>query len=131
MTLPKTPALIRLMLDYITNTTDSERSFLPFKNDGSDEVVLLVNNLGGLSEMELAAIAGETLSALKERGIKVVRVGAGRYMVRTCLVSSPLCSVSGADVKLCLRYDVDLDQPSRIFLDPPASPSRGRRGLII
>jgi dihydroxyacetone kinase len=90
MTLPKTPELIRLMLDYITNTTDSERSFLPFKNDGSDEVVLLVNNLGGLSEMELAAIAGETLSALRERGIKVVRVGAGRYMVRTRLVLIPI-----------------------------------------
>lgn len=81
MKLPKTPELIRLMLDYITVTTDPERSFLPFKNDGTDEVVLLVNNLGGLSEMELSAIAGEALLALEERGIKVVRVGAGRYMV--------------------------------------------------
>lgn len=81
MKLPKTPGLIRLMLDYITVTTDPERSFLPFKNDGTDEVVLLVNNLGGLSEMELSAIAGEALLALEERGIKVVRVGAGRYMV--------------------------------------------------
>lgn len=81
MTLPKTPELVRLMLDYITKTDDTERSFLPFKNDGSDEVALLVNNLGGLSEMEIAAIAGETLTALQERGIKVARVGAGRYMV--------------------------------------------------
>ena len=80
MPLPKTPELIRLMLDYITSTTDNERSFLPFQNDGGDQVVLLVNNLGGLSEMELAAIAGEALVALKERGIKVARVGAGRYM---------------------------------------------------
>lgn len=85
--LPKTRELVRLMLDYITKTDDSERSFLPFKNDGTDEVVLLVNNLGGLGEMEMAAIAGETLDALNERGIKVVRVGAGRYMVRTCVSS--------------------------------------------
>jgi dihydroxyacetone kinase len=70
------------MLDYVTVTTDSERSFLPFKNDGSDEVVLLINNLGGLSEMEISAIAGETLKALNKRSIKVGRVGVGRYMVR-------------------------------------------------
>ena len=81
MRLPKRPELVRLMLNYITSTTDTERSFLPFQHDGGDQVVLLVNNLGGLSEMELAAIAGEALVALKERGIKVARVGAGRYMV--------------------------------------------------
>jgi len=57
--LPKTPELISLMLDYVTNTTDSERSFLPFKNDGSDEVVLLINNLGGLSEMESQLLRGK------------------------------------------------------------------------
>lgn len=37
--------LITQMLAYVTDTTDEERAFLPFKHDGKDEVVLLVNNL--------------------------------------------------------------------------------------
>ena len=38
------------MLKTITDTSDSDRSFVPFKGDGSDEVVLLVNCLGAISE---------------------------------------------------------------------------------
>jgi dihydroxyacetone kinase len=39
--------LVKKMLAYITDTTDKERGFLPFQNDGTDEVALLVNNLYG------------------------------------------------------------------------------------
>ena len=66
----------------ITSTTDPEHSFVPFKNDGTDRVVLLVNNLGGLSELELGVIVRETKHALDARGIAVMRVLAGTFMVR-------------------------------------------------
>jgi dihydroxyacetone kinase len=129
MKLPKTPELIRLMLDYITVTTDPERSFLPFKNDGTDEVVLLVNNLGGLSEMELSAIAGEALLALEGRGIKVVRVGAGRYMTSINLPGFSLTllllpreddnRVSASDIVSLL--DAPTDAPGWIPIFEPRS----------
>lgn len=43
---PTTRELLTKMVDLTTSTSDPDRSFVPFKNDGKDEVVLLVNNLG-------------------------------------------------------------------------------------
>ncbi|KAJ9114062.1 hypothetical protein QFC22_005882 [Naganishia vaughanmartiniae] len=57
--LPPARQLIADMLAYITNTTDTERAFCPFKHDGGDRVVLLVNNLGGLSELEMGLHHGK------------------------------------------------------------------------
>jgi len=85
LTVPLTKAseLIPQMLEYITSTTDKERSFVPFQHDGKDEVVLLVNNLGGISQVEMGLIAREALLALKAKGIRVRRIGVGSYMVRS------------------------------------------------
>ena len=79
--LTKASALIPQMLEYITSTTDKERSFVPFQHDGKDEVVLLVNNLGGISQVEMGLIAREAMLALKAKGIQVRRIGVGSYMV--------------------------------------------------
>lgn len=65
----------------ITSTTDPDRSFVPFKNDGTDRVVLLINNLGGLSELELAAIVGEAKITLDKQDVKALRIIAGTFMV--------------------------------------------------
>ena len=59
LSLSKVSTVINEMLTKITDTTDKDRSFVPFKNDGSDEVVLFVNNLGSVSELELGGIANE------------------------------------------------------------------------
>lgn len=80
--IPPLDQLIPDLVKMITSTTDPEHSFVPFKNDGTDRVVLLVNNLGGLSELELGVIVRETKHALDARGIAVMRVLAGAFMVR-------------------------------------------------
>lgn len=67
----------------ITRTDDPERSFVPFKNDGSDRAILLVNNLGSVSQLELGAIVGETLKALTVRGITIDRAISGTIMAST------------------------------------------------
>jgi dihydroxyacetone kinase len=77
---PPLNELIPSLIKMVTDTTDPDRSFVPFKNDGTDCVVLLVNNLGGISELELDAIVGETKSALDMQGITVMRVLAGSFM---------------------------------------------------
>lgn len=43
--LPTSKELIKRMLGLITDTNDSDRAYVPFKHDGKDEVILLVNNL--------------------------------------------------------------------------------------
>jgi dihydroxyacetone kinase len=42
---PPLNELIPIILQMITSTVDKERSFVPFKNDVTDYVVLVVNNL--------------------------------------------------------------------------------------
>ncbi|KAJ7206232.1 dihydroxyacetone kinase [Mycena haematopus] len=77
---PPLTELIPLLLDYIASTADTERGFLPFKNDGKDEVVLLVNNLGGMSELEIGGVVRATREELHKRQIGVSRLLAGTFM---------------------------------------------------
>ncbi|KAG6832675.1 hypothetical protein H0H87_000857 [Tephrocybe sp. NHM501043] len=78
---PPLNELIPHLLDLLTSTSDPERSFLPFKGQkGKDEVVVLVNNLGGVSELELGAIVGEVHTALNARSIIIKRVLSGTFM---------------------------------------------------
>ena len=68
------------LIDNLTSTADPDRSFVPFTGKG-DRVVVMINNLGGTSELELGAIGGEATKNLTERGIKVERVLVGTFMV--------------------------------------------------
>ncbi|KAJ7760126.1 dihydroxyacetone kinase [Mycena maculata] len=77
---PPLSELIPLLLDYITSTADAERAFLPFKGDGKDEVVLLVNNLGGMSELEVGGVVRAAREELGKRQIVVSRVLSGTFM---------------------------------------------------
>ena len=77
--IPSLSALVAQTLDLLTSTTDPERSFIPFK--GGDNVVVLVNNLGGLSELELGAVANEVVKDLLARGIVIKRIISGTFMV--------------------------------------------------
>ncbi|KAG1746664.1 Dak1 domain-containing protein [Suillus paluster] len=77
---PPLNELIPTLLEMITSTTDKERSFVPFKNDGTDCVVLLINNLGGLSELELGGVVAEVRRALDKSGITIMRLLSGSFM---------------------------------------------------
>ncbi|KAI0924738.1 hypothetical protein AcW2_005531 [Taiwanofungus camphoratus] len=77
---PPLKELVPQLLELLTDTEDKERSFLPFKGQGQDRVVLLVNNLGGTSELELSGVVREVRRDLEWRGIKVERVLSGTFM---------------------------------------------------
>ncbi|KAI0077705.1 dihydroxyacetone kinase [Panus rudis PR-1116 ss-1] len=78
---PPLNELIPQLLEHLLSTNDPERSFLPFKGKGKgDKVVLMVNNLGGTSELELGAIVKETVKGLREAGVTVERVLSGTFM---------------------------------------------------
>ncbi|KAI9511391.1 dihydroxyacetone kinase 1 [Russula earlei] len=81
--LPQVPPLselIETLLDLLLSKSDPERGFLPIRGSGKDKVVLLVNNLGGLSELELGGIAREVITALSAQGVAVLRVISGTFM---------------------------------------------------
>lgn len=78
---PKGEDLIAQMLDLALNQDDPERSYVKFKQ--GDELVLLVNNQGGMSVLEMCAIVDEVLTQL------------GEYSSALHFPSSTLLSVGG------------------------------------
>lgn len=78
--IPSTATLVNQLLDKILRTDDEDRSFVPFRSNSENKVVVLVNNLGGLSELELSGISKEVSHQLLERGIIIERLLAGTFM---------------------------------------------------
>ncbi|TIB75038.1 hypothetical protein E3Q23_02490 [Wallemia mellicola] len=71
--------LITEMLSYILNMEDESRSFVKF--DKQDAAILVVNNLGGLSSLELSAVVGQTTDILFDKyGIHPIRTLVGSFM---------------------------------------------------
>jgi triose/dihydroxyacetone kinase / FAD-AMP lyase (cyclizing) len=72
------PELVKRMLQQLLDSKDEDRAFL---NVNSNEIVLLINNLGGVSVLELGGITTEVVGQLeKTYNIKPVRTLAGTYM---------------------------------------------------
>ncbi|WWD07286.1 dihydroxyacetone kinase [Kwoniella europaea PYCC6329] len=75
---PGPEELITKLLDLLLKQDDPERSFVKFK-DG-DELVLLVNNMGAMSELEMGAVVDEVLVQLESRNIIPIRILQGPFM---------------------------------------------------
>ena len=72
------PELVGKMLAQLLDPEDEDRAFLSVN---SNEVVLLINNLGGVSVLEMGGITTEVVSQLRDAyGIKPVRILSGTYM---------------------------------------------------
>lgn len=75
---PSAEDLIKQMLDLMLDQEDPERAFVKFKQ--GDRLVLLVNNQGGMSPLEMGAVVDETLVQLEGRGIVPERIFNGVFM---------------------------------------------------
>ncbi|KAI1197164.1 dihydroxyacetone kinase [Nemania serpens] len=71
------PELVKTMLSQLLDKNDKDRAFLDVS---SNEVVLLVNNLGGVSVLELGGITTEVVRQLGDWNIQPVRILSGTYM---------------------------------------------------
>lgn len=70
--------LVGSMLKQLLDEKDKDRAFLKVN---SNEIVLLVNNLGGVSPLEMGGITAEVVTQLqKSYNIKPVRILSGTYM---------------------------------------------------
>ena len=84
--IPKLSDLISELLKLLTSQ-ESDRAFVPFA-ELDNEVVVLVNNLGGLSELELGGIVKEVRRQLDASGYSVRRLLAGTFMVSETILDS-------------------------------------------
>ncbi len=72
------PGLVQKMLAQMLDIRDTDRAYL--KVERSDQTVLIFNNFGGVSNLELGAIIPEVIAQLeKEYGVKPRRVIAGTF----------------------------------------------------
>lgn len=72
------PDLVSKMLKQLLDTSDKDRAFVDVT---SKEVVLMINNLGGVSVLELGGITAEVASQLESKySIRPVRILSGTYM---------------------------------------------------
>lgn len=65
---PSAEDLVDKMMDLVLRDDDPERSFVKFARD--DEIVLLVNNMGGLSPLECNAVVDQALTRLGRSGLR-------------------------------------------------------------
>ena len=72
------PELVSSMLKQLLDWRDEDRAYL---NVNSNEIVLLINNLGGVSPLELAGVTAEVVRQLgQDWNIKPCRILSGTYM---------------------------------------------------
>ncbi|KAI0397343.1 Dak1 domain-containing protein, partial [Xylariaceae sp. FL0594] len=103
------PELVRTMLSQLLDKSDKDRAFLDVN---SNEVVLLVNNLGGVSVLELGGITTEVVKQLETWGVRPVRILSGTYMTSL--------NGLGFSVTLLNVVNSDIGGPSMIqLLDYP------------
>ena len=104
------PGLVKTMLSHCLDVADQDRSFS--KITEKDEVVLLVNNLGGISPLELSGITNEVVEQLADSfKIKPVRILAGTFMT----------SLNGLGLSISLLRVADSSMLE--LLDAPAEAS--------
>ena len=105
------PELVNRMLQQLLDAKDEDRAFLKVN---SNEVVLLINNLGGVSVLELGGITAEVVGQLeKDYNIKPVRILAGTYMTSL--------NGLGFSISILNVVNTDIGGPSMLqLLDAPS-----------
>lgn len=73
------PELVETMLQQLLHPNDPDRSYVSIQS--GDGVVLLINNLGGVSALELGAITTEVVGQLNSRyGLRPLRIFAAPFL---------------------------------------------------
>ena len=73
------PGIVKIMLAQMLNQDDKDRAYL--KIEKSDPTVMLINNFGGLSNLELGAITTEVWSQLgRDYSLKPQRIMSGTFV---------------------------------------------------
>ncbi|KAF5556035.1 dihydroxyacetone kinase [Fusarium phyllophilum] len=105
------PDLVSKMLKQLLDTADKDRAFV---NVDSKQIVLMINNLGGVSVLELGGITAEVASQLESSyNIRPLRILSGTFMT----------SLNGLGFSISLLNVVspDFEAPSMIeLLDAPS-----------
>jgi dihydroxyacetone kinase len=92
---PSAEELIKTLIKYLTDESDPERGYVHFSN--GDEVALLINNFGGMSVLEMGALADEFVTQLPPH-LKATRIFTGPFetSLNAPAFSLTICNLSAA-----------------------------------
>ncbi|KAK9455704.1 Dak1 domain-containing protein [Dipodascopsis uninucleata] len=124
--IPELPDLVKTMITELVDITDEDRAYVDFKD--AENVVLLVNNLGGLSPLELSAITTEVFGQLEAMNLRPSRILSGTYMTS---LDGPGFSITL--LKSAHKYIPYLDKPTKATGWTPVFkvPAVGSKRVII
>ncbi|RAL01121.1 Dak1-domain-containing protein [Aspergillus ibericus CBS 121593] len=74
---PSISDLVDQMLDKLLDPDDADRAYVSFTDTN---LCLLVNNLGGVSNIEFSAVTKTVVDRLDRRGLKPIRIYSGSFM---------------------------------------------------
>ncbi|KAF2859994.1 dihydroxyacetone kinase [Piedraia hortae CBS 480.64] len=106
------PGVVEVMLKYMLDQEDKDRAFVDIRK-GEKDTVLLVNNLGGVSPLEMGAITQEVASQLSSTyAIEPARILSGTFMTSL--------NGLGFSISLLKVADTDVGKSMLELLDAPA-----------
>ncbi len=128
--------VVTVLIDKILSAKEEQRDDNSKNDNKNKRLVLLTNNLGSMSGLEMGIVHRKAISYLREKGYEVCRAYCGTYM--TCLdmrgISLTLLTVvdekflalldvgSAGFIKNNWKPDIDYDpSSSSIYIDAPSS----------
>ena len=104
------PGLVKTMLAQLLDTNDTDRAFIDIKPN--DDVILMINNFGGISPLELSGITYEVCTQLEDYKLNSKRVLVGMYMT----------SLNGMGFSISIMKEFDTGSKSLLeLLDAPVA----------
>jgi dihydroxyacetone kinase len=90
------------MLSFLLDPSDTDRAYVPFSS--SDDVLLLINNMGGLSVLELGAFTHVVLERLSEFSTRSKLMKGSEYSISPIriVVGSLMTSLNGSGASITL-----------------------------
>jgi len=109
-----------------TNNTELIGQLLPLVNrrlklSGSDEVMLLLNNLGGMTEIEVLNLQKVILDQIAQLGAKVIRIASGHMMT-----SLDMAGLNFTILKLNSQTKSLIDAPTDMLGWPRVTVPKGK-----
>ncbi|XP_078536754.1 triokinase/FMN cyclase [Lissotriton helveticus] len=99
--------VVKMMVDHMTNASNASC----VKLDPGTRVVLVVNNLGGLSFLELGVVSNSAVQCLEQRGVVIERAMAGPFMTALEMAGVSLTFMQ-VDDELLQLLDADTEAPA-------------------
>lgn len=121
------PGLVSTMLNQLLDQSDSDRGYINVS--AKDPIILLVNNLGGLSPLELGAITSEVVEQLDGTyTLRPVRLLSGTYMTSLNGLGFSITILKVADSSFVSLIDEPADAAG---WSPPVRGVNWERGVVV